>query len=72
VTATWNVKSVIDEGVLLEIRDFISTSEVDAGGRVTLHVTFMAVFVTVMSVDVEGGSAEANVHSSSAGVGSVD
>lgn len=69
MTATWNVSSVIGEAVLLDIRDFISISVVDADGRVTLHVTFMAVCVTVRSFDVEGGRAEANVHSSSAGGG---
>jgi len=69
VTATWNVSSVMGEAVLLEMRDFISISFDDVGGRETVHVIFMAVFVTVRSLEVDGGSADVNVHSSSEGAG---
>jgi hypothetical protein len=61
------VSSVMGEAVLLEMRDFTSISLDDVGGRDTVHVMFMAVFVTVKSVEAEGGSADANVHSSSTG-----
>lgn len=71
VTATWNVSSEIGDPVGFEMEECIWISVGALAGRVMVQRIFSGELVTVMVFEGAGGSADAKVHSSSAGAACV-